>query len=167
MDPEFFLVVKFVKPNNILFGKLLKDGSESVNFRLFVQCLARGHMSTSPRTCPQALAHVFVVVDDDWNRDESEEQRGLFSMMDRGELREGEGKDGWAGQGRILADATAVLEEKGKMAQLIFKECSGLLLGNWSLVWRCLRCTLWLEGERSSVAESCLGFAVCLCCSAF
>lgn len=40
-------------------------------------------------TCPQALAHVFVVVDDDWNGDESEEQRGLFNMMDRGELREG------------------------------------------------------------------------------
>lgn len=32
----FPLVVKFVKANSILFGKLLKDGAESVNFRVFV-----------------------------------------------------------------------------------------------------------------------------------
>ena len=36
-EPFFFpLVVKFVKANSILFGKLLKDGAESVNFRVFV-----------------------------------------------------------------------------------------------------------------------------------
>ena len=32
----FCLVVKFVKANSILFGKLLKDGAKSVNFRVFV-----------------------------------------------------------------------------------------------------------------------------------
>lgn len=41
-------------------------------------------------TCPQT--HTNVVVSDDWNWDESEERRGLFSLMDRGELRGGRGK---------------------------------------------------------------------------
>lgn len=116
-------------------------------------------------TCPQT--HTNVVVSDDWNWEESEERRGLFSLMDRRELRGGERKDGWEGCGCILADATAALEEEGKMAPLIFRQCPGLLLGNWSLVWRCMRWSVWLDGERSLVAESCLGLAVCLPCSVF
>ena len=47
------------------------------------------------------------------------------------------------------------------------RQCPGLLLGNWSLVWRCMRWSVWLDGERSLVAESCLGLAVCLPCSDF
>lgn len=33
--PEVFLVVKFIKPNSNLFGKFLKDRTESVNFYLY------------------------------------------------------------------------------------------------------------------------------------
>lgn len=53
------------------------------------------------------------------------------------------------------------------MAQIIFQECPGPLLGNWFLVWRFLRYSLWLEGKRSFVAEFRLGFAVCLPCLIF
>lgn len=34
--PGVFLVVQFIKPNNNLFGKSLKGGTESVNLDLYV-----------------------------------------------------------------------------------------------------------------------------------
>lgn len=58
-------------------------------------------------------------------------------------------------------------KKKKKMAQIIFQECPRPLLGNWFLVWRFLRYSLWLEGKRSFVAEFHLGFAVCLPCLIF
>lgn len=52
--PGVFLVVKFIKPNNNLFGKSLKGGVG------FVGCLAGA-------VHRQALTNVFVVDDDDGN----------------------------------------------------------------------------------------------------
>lgn len=73
------------------------------------------------------------------------------------ELRGGDRKDGWEGWWMALADATAALEEEGGekngSPDLPAVSC---LHGNWSLVWRCMRWSVWLDGERSLVAESCL-----------
>lgn len=55
--PGVFLVVKFIKPNNELFRKFLKDGTESVNFHLFN--VYHG------ATCWQAFTNVFVVPEDE------------------------------------------------------------------------------------------------------
>lgn len=119
--PRALLVVKFIKPNNNLVEKLLKDE---------IQSHGSGLCNVSQRgTCWQALINVFVVVVAEWGMEGWElpwEQRAFFLVIDRRTATSPRGERCMGGH--ILTDTTAVVKEKGKMADIICHLRPGSLL---------------------------------------
>lgn len=120
-----FLVVKILKPNNNLVEYLLK-GWNPVSWLGFVQCLTEGHMLTGPHKC---LCCCCCWMEDGGVR------TALGSSVAYARRRATGPRGGWWMGGHILADATATLEEKRKMADIVCPLCPGHLLE----ILRCLR----------------------------